>query len=218
MRQSRLPGARLATKVLLTALCLCSGVTLAYASTAQRKTAQQQPNQHACSHRHHKRCAATQRHKHSAHLRARRSSPTTQSANPSPSPPPSPSASPSPLGTTLNPVQPAPTAPAPEAPATPAPSAGPAHVQVSAKEFSFTLSHASVAAGHIDIELLNAGQDEHNLHIRPASGGADVGALPTLQAGHHEDIEFNLPAGTYTFYCSMPSHEALGMKATFTVQ
>jgi plastocyanin len=91
-------------------------------------------------------------------------------------------------------------------------------VQVTAKEFSFTLSRPAVAAGAVTIELVNGGQDEHNLHIRPAAGGADVGAFPTTQAGRHLDETFQLAPGTYTFYCSMPAHEGLGMKATFTVQ
>jgi uncharacterized cupredoxin-like copper-binding protein len=39
------------------------------------------------------------------------------------------------------------------------------------------------------LELVNAGQDEHNLE-----------------------------PGTYTLYCAIPAHEELGMKATFTVQ
>ncbi len=95
---------------------------------------------------------------------------------------------------------------------------GPAHLQVSAKEYSLTLSRPLAQAGPIVVELVDAGQDEHNLHIRPAAGGADVAALPTILPGHHLDAEFNLPPGTYTLYCALPRHEALGMKATFTVQ
>jgi len=91
-------------------------------------------------------------------------------------------------------------------------------VQVSAKEFSLTLSRPSTETGSIVVELVNAGQDEHNLHIRPAAGGPDVGAMPIVLPNHHLDQEFNLPAGTYTLYCGIPAHEALGMKATFTVQ
>jgi plastocyanin len=113
---------------------------------------------------------------------------------------------------------PAKTPPSEASPPTPTPTQGPARLQVSAKEFSFTLSHASAPAGKLVLELVNAGEDEHNLHIRPAAGGPDVGAMPTLLPGHHEDIEFNLPPGTYTLYCGMPAHEALGMKATFTVE
>jgi plastocyanin len=95
---------------------------------------------------------------------------------------------------------------------------GPARLQVSAKEFSFTLSHPSAAAGPIIVELVNAGQDEHNLHIRPAAGGADVASFPTTLPGRHIDEQFNLAPGTYTLYCGIPAHEELGMKATFTVQ
>jgi plastocyanin len=130
--------------------------------------------------------------------------------------------------TPASPRAPASSTPAPGLPSTPpgevpppgvAPNpVGPGHVQVSAKEFSFTLSRPSVAGGPLVIELVNAGQDEHDLHIRPAAGGADVGAFSIVQPGHHTDIEFNLPPGSYTFYCSMPGHEALGMKATFTVE
>ncbi len=95
---------------------------------------------------------------------------------------------------------------------------GPAHLQVSAKEFSLTLSHPSTAAGRLALELVNAGQDEHNLHIRPAAGGPDVGAVGIVLPGRHADVEFNLKPGTYTLYCAIPAHEELGMKATLTVQ
>jgi plastocyanin len=95
---------------------------------------------------------------------------------------------------------------------------GLAHLQVSAKEFSLTLSHPSTAAGRLQLELVNAGQDEHNLHIRPAAGGPDVGAVGIVLPGHHADVEFNLKPGSYTLYCAIPAHEELGMKATLTVQ
>lgn len=95
---------------------------------------------------------------------------------------------------------------------------GPAHVQVSAREFSLTLSRPSATAGRVIVELVNAGQDEHNLHIRPASGGPDVGALGIVLPGHHSDVEFQLKPGSYTLYCAIPAHEELGMKATLTVQ
>lgn|GEM_PF-2199048 len=94
----------------------------------------------------------------------------------------------------------------------------PGHVQVSAKEFSLTLSRPSTQAGATVVELVNAGQDEHDLHIRPAGGGPDVGAVGIVLPGHHSDVEFHLAPGSYTFYCALPAHEELGMKATFTVQ
>jgi plastocyanin len=93
----------------------------------------------------------------------------------------------------------------------------PAHLQVSAREFSLTLSRPSAQAGRILVELVNAGQDEHNLHIRPAGGGPDLGAVGIVLPSHHADVELHLAPGSYTLYCAVPAHEELGMKATFTV-
>jgi uncharacterized cupredoxin-like copper-binding protein len=89
---------------------------------------------------------------------------------------------------------------------------------VTAVEFKFTLSRQEVPAGKVDLELLDNGQDEHDLHIRPASGGPDVAPPVVAQAGEHKDEEIVLAPGTYTFYCSLPGHEAKGMHATFTVR
>ncbi|HEY1457131.1 MAG TPA: plastocyanin/azurin family copper-binding protein [Solirubrobacteraceae bacterium] len=88
---------------------------------------------------------------------------------------------------------------------------------MTATEFKFTLSRAQVPAGGLILEFVDDGQDEHNLHIRPARGGPDVAVFADTKPGQHKDQEVHLSPGTYTFYCSMPSHEALGMKATFTV-
>jgi plastocyanin len=100
---------------------------------------------------------------------------------------------------------------------TPAPRPAPARAQVTAVEYKLTLSRAQVNAGKTTIELIDGGQDEHDLHIRPASGGPDVAAFPTIKPGQHLDQQIELAPGSYTFYCSLPGHEALGMKATFTV-
>jgi plastocyanin len=119
------------------------------------------------------------------------------------------------VGSAENPPREVPLGEEPGAGGTPS---GPAHLQVSAKEFSLTLSRPSTTAGRLMLELVNAGQDEHNLHIRPAAGGPDVGALGIVLPGHHSDVEFQLKPGTYTLYCAIPAHEELGMKATLTVQ
>lgn len=93
----------------------------------------------------------------------------------------------------------------------------PSRAQVTAVEYKLTLSRTQVSAGKTTIELVDGGQDEHNLHIRPAAGGPDVAAFATIKPGQHVDEQIQLAPGTYTFYCSLPGHEALGMKATFTV-
>lgn len=94
----------------------------------------------------------------------------------------------------------------------------PARAQVTAREFSLTLSRPEVPSGKVILEFVDGGQDEHNLHIRPLAGGPDVGAFPNTLPGQHLDVTFSLAPGTYTLYCSIPAHEELGMKASFTVR
>ena len=94
----------------------------------------------------------------------------------------------------------------------------PARLQVVAKEYSFTLSHTSVPAGQVIIEYLNAGMDPHNLNFTPAgSGGAGTAAFGNTLPGEHPDQEFTFTPGSYTLFCSLPGHAAMGMMATLTV-
>jgi plastocyanin len=99
--------------------------------------------------------------------------------------------------------------------------AGPAHVQVTAEDaeaFRFILSRPSVPAGEVIIEFVNHGQDEHNLHAAEAPGGGEVGSLPNAQPNSHPTLKVDLRPGSYTLFCSLPGHEAKGMKATLTVE
>jgi len=109
-------------------------------------------------------------------------------------------------------------APGAEAPATPT---GPAHVQVTAEDtgaFRFILSRGSVPAGPVAIEFVNHGQDEHNLNVKPGEESL-VGSLPNTAPGAHPSLPtLDLHAGTYTLFCSLPGHEAKGMKATLAVE
>jgi len=185
--------------------------------TTSRRTHAKSAAKHACRRRHgHRRCAPSQKHKSPSgvHTQSGAVTPTTPATGArTPT-------TPSPAGAGGGSEPGIPTKPPSEAPlagGSPPPQ-GPGHVQVSAREFSFTLSRPAVGAGSFVLELVNAGQDEHDLHIRPAAGGADVGAVGIVLPGHHADVEFNLPPGSYTLYCAMPAHEELGMRATLTVE
>jgi plastocyanin len=94
---------------------------------------------------------------------------------------------------------------------------GPARLQVIAKEFSYTLSRSSVPAGPVVIEFVNAGQDPHNLNAVPAGGGDTVAAFGLTSPGSHPDVQFTFAPGTYTLFCSLPNHAAMGMAAPLTV-
>jgi plastocyanin len=91
-------------------------------------------------------------------------------------------------------------------------------VQVTAQEYSFTLSRPAVPAGKVIVEYVNRGQDEHNLHAIESSEGVEAGALPNTLPGAHPQLSLNLRPGSYTLLCSLAGHEAKGMKATLVVQ
>jgi plastocyanin len=91
-------------------------------------------------------------------------------------------------------------------------------VQVTAREYYFTLSRAEVPAGKVVVEFVNGGEDPHNLHLTEPAAGSEAGSFPTSDPGTHADITLDLHPGTYTLFCSLPGHEAKGMKATLTVR
>ena len=92
----------------------------------------------------------------------------------------------------------------------------PARVQVAAKEFYFLLSRRSVVAGPAIIELVNFGEDPHDMRIQRV-GGAHVGGTPDVQPGDYFDLNVTLLRGTYHLWCSIANHRQLGMQAVLTV-
>ena len=100
------------------------------------------------------------------------------------------------------------------APATAAP---PARLQVVAREFSFALSRPKLKAGSAIVELVNLGQDAHDLRLRRV-GGTTIYAIPVVQPGRHAGRTVKLRAGRYRLWCSVADHRALGMRATLVVR
>jgi plastocyanin len=90
-------------------------------------------------------------------------------------------------------------------------------VQVSAKEFWFALSRRTVVPGEAIVQLVNFGEDDHDLRIRRV-GGTRTYRTPELQPGSYFDVELKLVPGRYKFWCSVANHESLGMKTFLTVR
>jgi len=90
-------------------------------------------------------------------------------------------------------------------------------VQVTAVEYSFSLSRTTVPAGKVVLEFVNHGQDEHNLNAQLGEG-ALVGSIANTASEGVRDLEVELRSGSYTLFCSLPEHEQKGMKATLTVE
>lgn len=73
-------------------------------------------------------------------------------------------------------------------------------------------------AGKVIIEFVNHGQDEHNLNAVEATEGSVAGSLPNTPSNGHLSLTVDLRPGNYTLFCSLPGHEAKGMKATLVVE
>jgi plastocyanin len=118
-----------------------------------------------------------------------------------------------------SPVEAAPPVESPtESPTTPP---APTHVEVTAEDtdaFRFVLSRPTVPAGKVILEFVNHGQDEHNLNAVEPAEGSVAGSIPNTAPGAHPSLTVNLRPGSYTLFCSLPGHEAKGMKATLVVE
>jgi plastocyanin len=83
--------------------------------------------------------------------------------------------------------------------------------------FRFVLSRPTVPAGTVTIEFLNHGQDPHNLHALEPDETTETGSIPNTAPEGHTSLTLDLRPGSYTLFCSLPTHEAKGMKATLVV-
>jgi hypothetical protein len=97
------------------------------------------------------------------------------------------------------------------------PSAAPAHVLAYASEYRLAASRRRAPAGRIVAELVNSGQDDHDLTVRRAAGGAPLGSTSVVHAGKLGVLRLTLKPGRYVLYCSIADHEARGMRAVLVV-
>jgi plastocyanin len=70
--------------------------------------------------------------------------------------------------------------------------------------------------GAVTIDFTNDSPVGHDVHVQDQSG-KDLGGTDVI-TGSSTSATVNLKPGTYTFFCSVPGHEAAGMKGTLTVK
>jgi plastocyanin len=90
-------------------------------------------------------------------------------------------------------------------------------IKVTMTEYHFEPSTISASAGQVVFYLVNAGTASHDMIIRD-TGGNKVAGSDLISAG--DSFVFtvsSINAGTYTFVCDQPGHEASGMKGTLTI-
>jgi outer membrane protein assembly factor BamB len=97
--------------------------------------------------------------------------------------------------------------------ATPATAGESGALLVTAVDIGFDPTELSIAADTgVTITVVNKGVLQHDLVIE----GTDF-KTPLLNGGESAELEVNLPAGTYTYFCSVPGHREAGMEGTLTV-
>ena len=102
-------------------------------------------------------------------------------------------------------------------PAAPASAPQPARVQISADEFSLVLSRSSIRKGLAIVELVNYGEDDHDLALRRI-GGKRIYRIGIVRPGSTGVLEKRLPAGRFRLWCTLADHRSLGMLATLRVR
>lgn len=95
--------------------------------------------------------------------------------------------------------------------------AAPARVQVGADEFSYSLSRQSIKAGQAIVQLVNYGEDAHDLRMR-RQGGTRVYRIASVRPGRIGELEARFLVGRFTLWCSLGDHRTRGMFATLVVR
>jgi plastocyanin len=79
---------------------------------------------------------------------------------------------------------------------------------------AFVTTKAIAKPGSIEFVMPNESSVQHNIAVK--NGSSKVG--PVVGQGGTSRFTQSLRAGKYTFYCSVPGHEAGGMKGDLTVE
>jgi uncharacterized cupredoxin-like copper-binding protein len=78
----------------------------------------------------------------------------------------------------------------------------------------FTTESLQANAGEVQIVMENPSSVEHNVALK--GGGVDEKG-EIVGKGEQSEVSATVEPGTYEFYCSVPGHEAAGMKGELTV-
>jgi nitrite reductase (NO-forming) len=107
------------------------------------------------------------------------------------------------------------TAPAeatPEAGTAPAESGGEQEVTVTGHDIYFDPAEVHIKAGKVKFILPNEGAAQHDFSID------ELGIQVDMPPGSTQELEADIPAGTYEFYCNVPGHKDAGMVGTLVVE
>ncbi len=84
-------------------------------------------------------------------------------------------------------------------------------------QIAYEQKSVSAKAGDVSVNFTNMSSTTHDVCVQ-SSSGQQIGCTDQISGSNTSHDFGNLKAGTYTFYCSVDSHEAAGMKGTLTVK
>ena len=80
---------------------------------------------------------------------------------------------------------------------------------------AYVTSKATAEAGEVEFVMPNRSPVQHDIAVK---GGGASGKGPTVGQGGTSRFSTTLDPGKYTFFCSVPGHEAGGMKGDLDVK
>jgi plastocyanin len=91
-------------------------------------------------------------------------------------------------------------------------------LKVTMTEFKFDPATLNAPAGKVVFFLVNAGNGtSHDFVIRDSSNNRIAGSQLISAGDSFVFTVDNITAGTYTYFCSQPGHEASGMHGVLTI-
>jgi plastocyanin len=119
------------------------------------------------------------------------------------------------------------TAPSEGTPPAGTPEPEPNAVSVTANDrtdpYGYAPSHTVVKPGELTVQLINKGEDEHNMDMEKvgpgnAPEGPIVVAVSAPSNGNSKPTTVSVEPGTYRMWCTLPGHAEKGMETTITVE
>ena len=87
-------------------------------------------------------------------------------------------------------------------------------INVVARDFSFSIDESQAEVGRVTFLVQNNGSMHHDFAIR---GNGVEQKTPMIQSGESATLTVELEPGTYTYVCTIPGHDQLGMSGNLVI-
>jgi plastocyanin len=89
--------------------------------------------------------------------------------------------------------------------------------------YGYAPSRKTVKSGDLTVQLINVGEDEHNMDMQKVGPGNSpespiIVTVSAASKGASTPTTVDVEPGTYRMWCTLPGHAAKGMETTITVE